>query len=859
MKLFIELNEYCARLAHTAARGDQSLICRLEEIYIGDRGDEQPLIDLVKQCGADAAAVRLVRPPAAMFHLASAEEARAHVTADAVRRFLASSKRAVPGTWQMALTSAGEGPIGAAGRAGRWLATAASSESIQIAKKWFREPEASQPAGGVATFALLNATRRLLKVGGQSKEVFVLELGKSSSTLLVTSSAGVEAVHELSFCFEHVVDAIAAELSLRMRGAAEKLWLNQEFDFSDSGARIAARLAEALLPAISEIQAGRDRATAGLFVAGLSTAQAWVGARLSESLGIPCWKPDVNAWMERAGFALDETIAGRVIEPEWLGVLGAAELVLNDNQSSIPCWYEASAAKKPGGEVVQTQADRAVQSLFRSEPGANDVARTPRGRGTPAFPRPLSAKSPPAPRKVGGVASSSVSGLPPVVPPAGSGDAPPTPSIPLETGGKRAGSKGRGIAGWLSLAAVAAVVGTLGTVYFRQVEQLKETALMEKAAAGQRAAADAEALRLAQLRAEEETQARRNLEARAAEQLALAEEARERAEAEALAREASVRRLLDARGSVRVATEPAGAAVAVGNYAPKAAPALIEDLRLGRYPVSFSLEGYDEVVSEVEIRENETTDLGVILLTKQSGTVTIDSIPGDVAFDLRPAGGRSFPGATETRQGMTPAVLSDLTPGEYVVTYLRDGWKRHSEKVVVENHGAASVQHRFIGAALKVTTDPADAMVSVNGVSGGSAPMVLSDLAPGELVIVVELAGYRSERIVRTAGAAELVDLSIKLELLDRIYGPFELDVAPQVIYRVQPRLNRTEQRAGRRILVSFDVNQNGIPENMVVLEAPDEESARRCLEAVQDWRFTPALVGGRPVRTKVNMPFLIH
>ncbi len=853
-KVFLEINEFCARIARLEQRGNRWTITRFQETHASEK-PEDASADLSAGIGAHAIASCLLRPADTSYHLATSDEARASVTSDAIRKFLASREDAIEGAWQLALTSAGEGPIGASGRGGHWLSAAASAESMARAQQWAGDFGASQPSRGAATFALLAATRRLLKSSGQNREVFVLELGRSASTLFVVSAAGVELLRRVSFCFEHVVESIATAVNLRMRGAAAKLLFNPKYDFSESAPGIGAKLADAALPFIAEAQAARNRELAGFFLSGLPTGQSWVGQRLAESLGLPWWKPAISAWIERAGLALDESLSQQAVEPEWLGLLGAVDLIQNGPQSAFPTWNDAGAARKVVEAPAPLEPPPAAEARDASEPVDK---RGGKGRRAPAFPRPLSVEP------VSSIeAAAALKNKAPAraIPSAGS-SAPSEPGAPASAESIATAvpekSKRRRIVGWVSLAATIAAVGALGGIYFKQVEKQKSIALMEKAAAEERAAANRDALREAEARAEEEAGARRRAEALAAEQIAQARAATEQVEREAAAREAAARRLLAARGSVRVVTEPAGATVAVGNYAPRQSPALIDDLRLGRYPVVISKDGFDDVTTEIEIRESEVADPGVIQLRRQAGSVSITSIPAGVAFDLRPAEGRLFVASDETRQGVTPAALPDLAPGEYILTYLREGWPRHSRRFTIENYRATSVEHRFVGAALRVSSEPAGATVLLNGVGIGTTPMALADVAPGELNLMLELPGYSTKKLTRVAEAEQLVDVAVRLELFNRLYSPSELDSTPQAIQTIQPQIASTPDRSGRRVVISFEVNLSGLPENAVVVEAPDEDSARRCLEALQEWRFTPAMADGRPVRTKVSLPFMI-
>src|SRR5690606_33593693 len=95
----------------------------------------------------------------------------------------------------------------------------------------------------------------------------------------------------------------------------------------------------------------------------------------------------------------------------------------------------------------------------------------------------------------------------------------------------------------------------------------------ERVEAERRAAELLEANRQAELKAEAEAEARRIAEEQAAAQLKAAQAAQERAAQEAKQREAETQRLLNARGSLIVKTEPADAMVTVGNLAPRPSPA----------------------------------------------------------------------------------------------------------------------------------------------------------------------------------------------------------------------------------------------------------------------------------------------
>lgn len=197
--------------------------------------------------------------------------------------------------------------------------------------------------------------------------------------------------------------------------------------------------------------------------------------------------------------------------------------------------------------------------------------------------------------------------------PASSGEIPP--GLPAEAGGPRARS-GRGRI-WLIILGLA-FLGGLGTGAYYYLEQ--------------------RAVEMARLRAEEAA----------------------RLEAERLAR---------ARGSVKVATEPAGAEVLCDGRPVGIAPLVVGDLRLGQHEFRFRMGGHEEAVASAEVRENEVTSLGPIRLVRSAGGLRVTTVPEGAEFVLEPASptaelpsppGAEVPGVAPAVPEPPPTVALDL-------------------------------------------------------------------------------------------------------------------------------------------------------------------------------------------------------
>ncbi len=169
--------------------------------------------------------------------------------------------------------------------------------------------------------------------------------------------------------------------------------------------------------------------------------------------------------------------------------------------------------------------------------------------------------------------------------------------------------------------------------------------------------------------------ARLEAEGRAVEALNL-KNAQERAVAEAA-------RLAAARGGLVIRTNPSGAEVRVGAVALERSPLTLKDQKLGRYPIRVRLDGYDEWTGEVEVKENEFTDVDVNLV-RSSGTVAFTADIGESEAVLTPeAGGQ--PKSVRAGQSVS------LPTGRYRAVIRTEGWADRTQSVEVRAKTTSSL------------------------------------------------------------------------------------------------------------------------------------------------------------------------
>jgi TonB family protein len=412
----------------------------------------------------------------------------------------------------------------------------------------------------------------------------------------------------------------------------------------------------------------------------------------------------------------------------------------------------------------------------------------------------------------------------------------------------------------VGVAVIGSAVMILGaTIFFyHQFAEEKAAALRAQAAAEQRAAAEATARREAEQQTKLEAEARRRAEAEVAQKNVAAETARVQAAEAARLREMETTRVLNGRGSLVLATEPAGATVEISNLAPRVTPVTIGDLRLGHYAVKLSLPGYEPANLDVEIKDNEATDPGPIRLVRQTGSLTLATEPAGVNYEVRPAASRFFAAASDLRQGKTPATLADLPTGDYTVIFSREGWPNHTQSVVIEHNGTAQASSGFAGGTVTITSSPAGASVTRNGLALGVTPLGLADVQPGEATYILELNGFIPAEVTGVVEPEKTIHLDATFSSVDRIARMNELDERPAPIKTVEPAINPTQDREGGKVTIALTIDRDGIPKDLKVEEASSTQLGRRCLDAAAQWRFKPGKIKGVPVKTRVSLPFNI-
>jgi TonB family protein len=396
----------------------------------------------------------------------------------------------------------------------------------------------------------------------------------------------------------------------------------------------------------------------------------------------------------------------------------------------------------------------------------------------------------------------------------------------------------------------------VGAVFFYLSSQNKATAelAIQKEQAEERLKAEAQKARLAEQKAQEEADARQKLEAEYAQKLLQSETARQLAESEALAQTAA--RLANARGSLVITTNPAGARVTVGNLPPKESPATFTDIRIGTYPITISLPRHEEVKLDLDVAENATTESGVISLVALIGSLQINTQPNGVKYELRPANALLVDPSAR-RSGVTPAALDDLAPGDYNVTLTRDGWNPHTQVVSISRGATTHLRWAWPNGVVKISSTPEGATVMRDGTALGVTPLTLADQPPGEINYELVMDHYDPVRVAVQVVAGEMLEVGGEFKLEDRIYTINEIDRRPDPIGEKQPELPYYLTLENGRVELQLIVNRDGSTRNVNIVQASNADMGNICLESVAKWRFKPGTKAGEPVNVSLKLPFV--
>lgn len=188
-------------------------------------------------------------------------------------------------------------------------------------------------------------------------------------------------------------------------------------------------------------------------------------------------------------------------------------------------------------------------------------------------------------------------------------------------------------------------------------------------------------------------------------------------------------------GLVLIHTAPPGAEVDIdGAYRGKT-PLLLTDLAMGDHAVVLRTEGFQPRQMALKIIDRVPIKLSTDL-TSDSAKLTITSTPPGATVNLN--------GST---RGTTPCVVDRIPSGTVELNIIMKGCAPYRQQIVLKAGDVLDVQAplQALPAALSVTSIPDKARIYVNNQFKGNAPVILTNLPPGEYRVRAELRGFETD------------------------------------------------------------------------------------------------------------------
>lgn len=216
--------------------------------------------------------------------------------------------------------------------------------------------------------AHLGAVVTALADSPASPAVVVWDLSENHSTLSVVDASGIQSVVRTDIGYTILFQAVQSALGLKFKAAASKLFFNDNYDFTETSAAIAAEFSPGLLAAL-----GPAASTArALHINGLPPGQGWLAQAVATSLSLSLWAPDTAAVCARLGLTspsapLPATALPLVLAagssgawtPDWLNENAAPAAPVTPAPIAAPAPAPVPAAVTPAPASVPVNTSKA--------------------------------------------------------------------------------------------------------------------------------------------------------------------------------------------------------------------------------------------------------------------------------------------------------------------------------------------------------------------------------------------------------------------------------------------------------------------------------------------------------------------
>lgn len=211
------------------------------------------------------------------------------------------------------------------------------------------------------------------------------------------------------------------------------------------------------------------------------------------------------------------------------------------------------------------------------------------------------------------------------------------------------------------------------------------------------------------------------------------------------------RETIAGQGDFYFKSDPSGARVYVDDQLLSGTtPVMKEGLSAGTHQIRME-KGYYSGIQTVFLEPNEFKKVELTLVKAKGGLKIVTTpLEADIFLDNKPL-------------GLSPQTLTGLDAGEHILKLSKADYLDHEEVVVVEGDEIKRLNihmEKIRPAMLKITTQPPNCDVYVNGELKGRSPAVVRELMPGQVKIKITNPMYRdwTESVTLTNGEVKEIN-----------------------------------------------------------------------------------------------------
>jgi hypothetical protein len=187
-----------------------------------------------------------------------------------------------------------------------------------------------------------------------------------------------------------------------------------------------------------------------------------------------------------------------------------------------------------------------------------------------------------------------------------------------------------------------------------------------------------------------------------------------------------------------VSANPPDARIRIGNEAGQVGPVTRNNLKPGEYLVLAEKDGYEPSSNKITLTPGETRNLSTLNLARSTGSLSIESAPAGVSFELASRDAGFAPKA-----GSAPATLLQLPTGPYTLKGVHPVLGETQVEVQIRRLAKESVTLRLPYTTVSIGSKPGGATVKEGQKVLGRTPYSASPVKPGRTAYEVSLAGFK--------------------------------------------------------------------------------------------------------------------